>query len=748
MTVPNKSMKIEAEKGLKWRKEFGRGGTRVGQIRARQIVAGENLSDTTIKRMYSYFARHEVDKKAEGFKVGEKGYPSNGRIAWALWGGDAGFTWSKNLVEKMDNERHIQNVVETEDSYIIEFGKAMPETAEEETEEIAEDIAIENAYDDEEDDEKRFAEAKQFSTRELNQELINEEKRTVRIALTSETPVMRSFGYEILSHDAEDIDMSFMASGRSPLLLDHDPEKQIGVIESYSLDRKSRRTLAQVRFGKSDLAKEVFNDVLDGIRQNVSVGYQVTKMRKDENEKNTYRVSFFPMEASIVSIPADQSAGVGVARSKLINPSNIQEVNKMEEKNITESKVEPTVDVQEVRTKAFAEAKSDYSKQVDEILELGARHNKSDLSRKAIRNGASLSDFRSELLNEIGSQPLDTKEIGLTEKEARSFSIMRAVRSMANPHDRKLRDEASFEFEASEEAKTKFGRSGEGLTLPVDVMGNWSARDINTGDDAGGVGQDFYPERFIDALRNASAVVRAGATVLDGLVGDVKIPKQTGVSTAGWISAEGGASAESEMSLGSITMSPKTASMYTEVTNMMMQQSSLDIERLIRNDLASGIANLIDTGALAGSGSSGQPTGIDNTSGVNTVDSTANNPTFAEIVAMESAILGDNSVLNNGSYVTTSAMAGAMKVKAKDSGSGLFVLENGQANGYPVIVSNAVTSGVIYLGNWTDLLIGMFGSLDILVDPYTNSANSVTRLRATQFIDVACRHGQSFCKAT
>ena len=87
-----------------------------------------------------------------------------------------------------------------------------------------------------------------------------------------------------------------------------------------------------------------------------------------------------------------------------------------------------------------------------------------------------------------------------------------------------------------------------------------------------------------------------------------------------------------------------------------------------------------------------------------------------------------------------------MKVKAKDSGSGLFVNEGNRVNGYPVLVSNNVASGVMYFGNFADLLIGFFGGLDLLVDPYTNSANSVTRLRATQFLDVAVRHGQSFCK--
>ena len=101
---PTAGMKEEAQRGLDWREEHGRGGTRVGAVRARQIVAGENLSEETVKRMYSFFSRHEVDKQGEGFSQGEDGYPSNGRIAWALWGGDAGFSWSKQIVERLKKE--------------------------------------------------------------------------------------------------------------------------------------------------------------------------------------------------------------------------------------------------------------------------------------------------------------------------------------------------------------------------------------------------------------------------------------------------------------------------------------------------------------------------------------------------------------------------------------------------------------------------------------------------------------------
>ena len=102
---PSEGMAEEAKRGLEWRKEFGRGGTQVGVARANQLVGQERLSPNTVLRMYSFFSRHEVDKQAEGFERGEDGYPSAGRIAWALWGGDAGFSWSKTKREQIMRER-------------------------------------------------------------------------------------------------------------------------------------------------------------------------------------------------------------------------------------------------------------------------------------------------------------------------------------------------------------------------------------------------------------------------------------------------------------------------------------------------------------------------------------------------------------------------------------------------------------------------------------------------------------------
>jgi len=116
---PTDGMVDEAKRGLDWRAEFGRGGTAVGVARARDIANRRNLSLDTVKRMRSYFARHEIDKDAEGFRPGEDGYPSAGRIAWALWGGDAGQAWSASILEKEGQRTDMETEQETTPRSVI-----------------------------------------------------------------------------------------------------------------------------------------------------------------------------------------------------------------------------------------------------------------------------------------------------------------------------------------------------------------------------------------------------------------------------------------------------------------------------------------------------------------------------------------------------------------------------------------------------------------------------------------------------
>ena len=803
---PTDGMVEEAKRGLEWRREFGRGGTEVGIARARDISNGKNLSDDTVKRMYSFFSRHEVDKKAEGFRVGEKGYPSNGRIAWALWGGDAGFSWSRQIAERLDKkDRTMQDIDKSdtmpqnvEDQEMVDEVRAEPDelsvgdfvswnssggeaygkvdsierdgqinvpdsdfTINGDADDPAALIEVyregdegyegsgqmvghrfstltktaERGYKDKERFDREKMETRGMS---FDGKVVDEDTRTVRIAVSSEEPVERSFGNEILDHDERSIDLSFAKSGRMPLLLDHDPRQQIGVVENVNLDGSARRLRATVRFGRNGLAKEVFDDVVDGIRSNISVGYHVNDMERQDAD--SYRVkSWLPMEVSVVSIPADRTVGVGRAAEKPpaqpITETLIREETIMSDEN--------KIDIDAVKAEATRAAAKDTA----EMYRLAAKHNKRDLADKAVSEGRSLAEFRGELLDVIGNAPLDTpNEIGLAPKEARQFSLLRAIRAHANPTDRSAQKAAAFELEAAAAASDAMGVEAQGIMIPADVLRSWKVRDMNTSDDAGIIADDFRGGDFIDVLRNASSVMQAGATMLTGLSGNVKIPKKTAASSAGWISSEGGASAESEPTVGQVTMAPKVLGAHTDITRLMMQQSSLDVEALVRNDLTSSIALAIDLGALAGSGSSGQPTGVQNTSGINTPTNFAGvNPTFAEVVAMETAVAEDNALQGNLAYILPASMYGALKTTAKDAGSGQFVVApDGSMNGYNAIVSNQVTAGDLYFGNFADLLIGMYGGLDIVVDPYTASSSGTVRIVALQTVDVAVRHAVSF----
>ena len=855
MPKPNEGMKAEAQKGIDWRAEFGRGGTRVGATRARQIVNGENLSDDTVKRMYSFFSRHEVDKQAEGFRPGEDGYPSNGRIAWALWGGDAGFSWSKRLVKQMDDDReykeemmlrgteetlrekarehnkevgdnpskktsyatlqkvynrgigayntnpgsvrpnvsskeqwamarvnnflrvlrtgrfksgkhdtdllpashplssknkeeksmdkddrHILNVAETDDKVVVEFAKHHEDEQEGEEMEMTEEA---RPYHDEDEDRKVVDLKVEYRTIDLSRsEFVDEENRRVRIGVSSEEPVERSFGMEVLGHSTDEINMEFMKSGRAPLLLDHKMDQVIGVVEEFKLDQAAQRTVAVVRFGRSDLAEEVFRDVLDGIRMNISVGYRVDKLtRMKDKDENYYRASWTPLEVSSVAVPADASRKVGVGRSKEIAEKARIEIMSEEKKEIN---------LDDVRSESAEAAKKEFARNSKEILDLAVKHNKRDLAHEAISEGKSIEEFRGLLLDNISNDvPLETpKDIGLTEKETKRFSIMRAINAMANPTDRKAQENAKFEFEASEAAQREYGQTAQGIMLPDEVLRNWNQRDLSAGSDGDLIGQDYRAGDFIDVLRNNSAVMPL-ATMLNGLTGDVKIPKKTAAASAAFISSEGGAAGESELTIGNVSMSPKSLGAFTDITRQLMIQSSLDVENLVRNDLAASMAIAIDDAALEGSGSSGNPTGITNTSGINTVSlSSAAAPTFAEMVSMESAVRVDNALVGDLAYIVHPTNYGTLKTTEKATNTAQFVAVNDEINGYKAVVSPQLTANNYVFGNFSDLLVGMFGGLDVVVDPYTASSSGTVRIVALQSVDVAVRHAVSFCAAS
>jgi HK97 family phage major capsid protein len=529
--------------------------------------------------------------------------------------------------------------------------------------------------------------------------------RRVSMSISSEMPVGRSYGEEVLDHNPESIDLSFLNSGRAPLLMDHDPERQIGVIESVNLDGSARKLRATVRFGKSALASEVYGDVADLIRGNVSIGYSIGKMVK-ENDGRTYRATNWrPVEVSIVSIPADASVGVGRSAE---NETTSEAVAMPQ---ITETSVEAQI----------AETESPKERKMENSATVATESRAYDAPIQA--------------------------DVGLTTKEVRQYSFVRAINAMANPQDKRAWANAAFEREVSEAAQKTYGRSAQGFFVPNEIT--HAKRDLTVGTaSAGGnlVATELLAGSFIELLRNRSVVQRAGATVLNGLTGNVAIPKQSGAATAYWV-AESGAPTESQQTIAQVTMSPKTVGAFTDFSRKLMIQSSIDVESMVRRDLATVIALAIDNAALYGTGSSNQPTGLKLVSGINTKDFAATNPTFIELVGMESEVATDNADIGTMTYLFNPAQRGALKTTEKSTTSaGQFVWEAGNTvNGYRTETSNQVTAGDVFFGNFADLLIGFFSGLDLMVDPYSNSTSGTMRVVALQDTDIAVRNAVSFC---
>ena len=687
------------------------------------------------------------------------------------------------------NKKHIQNITESDDSVTITFGKSdgdnkegdreqsgatnnVPSLSKEEKKPVEKQEQKENEKSMETKKEIQQKVTNQESTKEklyrlfgLDQKAINEDKRTVNLAFSSEEPYDRSFGTEILSHNPQDVDFSFIASGKAPLLLNHDLEKQIGVIEKANISDADKVGRAVVRFGKSKLADEVFRDVIDGIRSNVSVGYEIMKMEKIKNddedkEKPSYRVNWKPLEASIVSIPADTTVGVGRNRyDNLTDQDNRKEVievitreNTMEKAKETPKVEAPKVNVEE----QIAKARKEETARIKEISSLGARHNCSDLASKAVNDGVSLAQFRGIVLDKLGdAKPLDKKDaVGLSNKETQDYSIVKAIKAMTTGNW----SGAELEKEASDEISRKTGKSPRGIFIPSDIR--WQ-RDLISGASADGgalVATNLLAGSFIEALRARMVVKQAGALVLSGLVGDVAIPAQNAVNSASWV-AENAAVTEVNPTYRQVTMAPKTLGTFTDISRHLMHQSTPAIETIVRNDIIQTLSNEVDKKAIQGDGTSNTPTGILNTSGIGSVAMGTNGDqaTWAKAVETWKEVATDNANIGALGWVTSPLQISRLMSIAKVSSSDSVMIMNDQTNlmGYKVFsttnspdnLTKGTASGTcsaLTFGNFNDLIIGEWGSLDISVDPYTNAAKGGTRIIGLYDVDVAVRHAESF----
>ncbi|WP_068310460.1 phage major capsid protein [Polycladidibacter hongkongensis] len=583
----------------------------------------------------------------------------------------------------------------------------------------------------------------------------------LELSFSSDAPVRQWWGVEILGHESDEIDLAFMGSGRAPLLIDHraSVDSQVGVIERVQISAGKGR--AWVRFGKSARALEIRQRVLDGELTNVSVGYRIHKARLEEendSDLDVYRVTrWTPHEISIVPVPADPSVGVGRAQSEgnVVSIALERKADAMPKP--IEAETPHSGPTEEELAKIRGAAAEKEAVRIREIEATAAEWNCRDLVKDAVRSGMGADEFSTKVLLQMGERGQEkisaAADIGMSRKERKQFSFVRALNALAYPSNANFREAAKFEFECSDEAAKKRGKEATGILVPADVMRadvTGQTRNLATTSVAAGgalVSENLLASSFVELMRKRAVVMGMGARMLHDLEGNFKIPRMVGGATAYWV-GESEDVTKSAAAFDQIDLTPHTLGAFTDYSRRLLIQSSLDVEAMVRDDLAKVIGLEVSRAALHSNGSDDTPKGIAATTGINATGFAANDPTFAEVVAMETAVSTDDADIGALGYIVNAKMRGSMKTTVKAAGTAQFIWEQGNTvNGYNTGVSNQVLDQNAFFGNWADLLIALWTGVDLTVDPFTKSTSGTVRVVAMQDVDFAVRHPQSFCHA-
>ena len=623
-------------------------------------------------------------------------------------------------------------------------------------------------------------------------------KRSVELSFSSDAAIDMWYGKEILSHEPGAMRVT-ERSVNLPLLYNHEMGDLLGVVESIRLDSSAGKGYAIVRFGKDDRGEWAMQQCRDGILTNVSFMYRVYKYEEDTETETYTALDWEVMEISLVTIPADASVGVGRSAHENeflveIHSTNSNKSHRNSRSNIMlnqENLSRSQRRAARISEESQNEMVENERQRAAEITAMCRNHGLESIGMDLIQSGASIEDARKAVLEEITSHR-GSKEslfaggrmdgyLDMSAGDTSNFSIVRAINAAMTGNWEK----AGLERAASRAVGDKMGRSTEGFFVPVDVLAR-SAYAVGTAGQGttGGtlVATNLLAGSFIEVLRNKTRVVELGATILPGLVGNVDIPRQTSATATSWIS-EGGDLTEAEATFDKVSLAPKTIGSYSMISRNMLMQSTPAIEALVRSDLAAQLALGVDRAAVAGTGSNSQPTGIMNQSGIGSVIGGTNGAaiTFDHLIDLVTSVSSQNADFGQLGFLTNPKVVGAL-TKLKDQ-NGRYLWPNrgavtmapgaaadamvgatatGNASdfsilGYPLAATNQVpsngtkgtSSGVcsaVIFGNWSDLLIGEWGVIEIIPNPYDAVAykQGAIMLRAMQSIDVGVRHGASF----
>ena len=490
-----------------------------------------------------------------------------------------------------------------------------------------------------------------------------------------------------------------------------------------------------------------------------------------------------PYEVSIVSVPADPKIGVGrsllptttIEKEEAIPADSAARVAPQSSPD-SENQMSTAPDINVVRDEASKKAASAERNRIRNIQELCSKHEMRDLADQLIENGSSLDVAREAVLDKIGAKPVETvAPVDLGQREQTQYQIGDGIRAMItgdwSSHGAGLVRELSQEVQRSSGIAATSERS---FFVPFSVLSQRATYNTGSATTGGNLVQtDLLADDFVEALRNASPVMGLGVQTLTGLVGDVAIPRRSGTASVYYLANETTAITQSESTFDQISLQPKNLAALSKFSRQTLLQATPGIEELIRRDLTDGINTAMDAAILNGSGSSGQPTGIRNTTGIGSVAGGTNGAaiTMENMVNLETEVTQDNAAVGNAlAYVVNAKTMGALKkLRAGGSsatdGSFLFnadltAIGRGPTpltlNGYPIAVTNALPSNIskgtgtnlsaAVMGDFSQVLVGVYGngleiSTGVDQDDFSKALQSV---RAILSFDIAVRHAQSF----
>jgi len=327
------------------------------------------------------------------------------------------------------------------------------------------------------------------------------------------------------------------------------------------------------------------------------------------------------------------------------------------------------------------------------------------------------------------------------------YSIKNVIRSLSGGNV-----DIGFEKEISQEITTKTGRQPtQGLLMPIGcIEQKIEQKALTVGTEGELVQSTIRGDSFIDALRNKSVVMNLNPMILPNLIGDISIPKQSGASTAYWLDSDhADAITESTQTFDEVTLTPKTVGALSKISHKMLIQNDIGIENLIRSDLAATIATAIDDATINGTGSTNQPTGILATSGIGSGTYAVTVPTRAEMLDLELSLEIANTLSADTVYLVDPTIKSALKqVDQSTAGNGMFVWQDDQVEGHKAISTNVMPAATILMGDFTQLIIGLWGAVEIAADMYSDFAKGTVSLRILADIDLAVRHAAAFEERT